>query len=81
MESETEDHTSENLPIPHKRIEMLKKMLKCHRAAIDFDTGFIMKTVDFDFKKDLISKEKKVNVTLRVKPETKKMKAKSPKKK
>lgn len=81
MEAETDDHVSENLPIPHKRIETLKKMLKCHRAAIDFDKGFIMKTVDFDFKRDLISKEKKVNVTLRVKPETKKMKKKSPKKK
>jgi len=30
-------------PIPHRKIEQLKRVLKSHRAAIDFDKEFIMK--------------------------------------
>ena len=81
--NETEGNSSENAPIPYKRIETLKKILKSHRAAIDFDKSFIMQTVyakDFDYKKDLLKKEKKLNVSLRVKREDTKMEAK-PKKK
>ena len=40
-------------PIPHQKIEQLKKVLKSHRAAIDFDKEFIMKFVardGFDIK-------------------------------
>jgi len=40
-------------PIPHRKIEQLKKVLKSHRAAIDFDKEFIMKFVardGFDIK-------------------------------
>ena len=61
---------------------MLKKILKCHCAAIDFDKAFIMKAVyskDFDIKKDLLDKEAKPTVTVRVKPEDRKMPAKAKK--
>ena len=34
-----------------KKIEKMKAMLKCHRAAIDFDSNFVMSTVaDADFE-------------------------------
>lgn len=42
--------------ISHHRIEHMKKSLKCHRAAIDFDKSFIMSYVkdeEFDFEQDL----------------------------
>lgn len=80
---ETEGNSSEDAPIPHKRIETLKKVLKCHRAAIDFDKSFIMKTVyakDFDFKNDLLKKEEKLNFSLRVKRENTKVEATAKKK-
>ena len=83
MEATKDTTTSEDAPIPHKRIETLKKILKCHRAAIDFDKSFIMTTVyakGFDIKKDLLNKEKKLNVHVRVKPENLKMEAKAKKK-
>ena len=78
----TDDNSSDDAPIPHKRIEMLKKILKCHRAAIDFDKAFITRAVyskDFDIKKDLLDKETKPTVTVRVKPEDRKMPAKAKK--
>ncbi|KAK1743974.1 hypothetical protein QTG54_005571 [Skeletonema marinoi] len=77
--TETKDSSSEDSPIPHKRIETLKKILKSHRAAIDFDKGFIMKTVyvKFDMERDLLKREKKVNVSVRVKPEDRKVAAKA----
>ena len=41
---------------PSKKIERMKTGLKSHRAAIDFDTNFVMTAVsasDFDWEKRL----------------------------
>ena len=39
-----------NQSISYQQIEKMKALLKCHRAAIDFDNKFIMKAVtDFSF--------------------------------
>ena len=38
-----------------KKIEKMKAMLKCHRAAIDFDSNFVMSTVaaaDFEWNSE-----------------------------
>ena len=48
-----EEEEMNGTPIPHRKIEQLKKVLKSHRAAIDFDKEFIMKFVardGFDIK-------------------------------
>ena len=58
--------------ISHHRIEHMKKSLKCHRAAIDFDKAFIMryvKDVEFDFEQDLkdtIKKERGIVIPVKV---------------
>lgn len=73
--TEKNNNSSDDAPIPHKRVETLKKILKCRRAAIDFDKGIIIKTVcakDFDIKKDLLDKDKKLYANARVKPKDKK---------
>jgi hypothetical protein len=54
-----EEEEMKDTPIPHRKIEQLKKVLKSHRAAIDFDKEFIMKFVardGFDIKEDLDKK-------------------------
>ena len=50
----------------HAKIETMTKMIKSHRAALDFDKGFIMKNVEasnFDFEQEVelaqVKKEKK----------------------
>ena len=48
-----EEDETKGTPIPHRKIEQLKKVMKSHRAAIDFDKGFVLKFVaedDFDIK-------------------------------
>ena len=55
----SEEEEMKKTPIPHRKIEQLKKVLRSHRAAIDFDKQFIMKFVDsngVDLSKDLDSK-------------------------
>ena len=63
----------------------MKKSLKCHRAAIDFDKSFIMSYVKdekFDFEQDLadtIKKEKGIVIPVKVeKVETAKAKTLRP---
>ena len=51
-----EGNDSKDSPIPHRKIEQLKKVMKSHRAAIDFDKKFVMTFVQkdgFDIKNDL----------------------------
>ena len=47
--------------IIHTKIENLKKMLKSHYAALDFDHGFVIASVltseDFNWKEELESGE------------------------
>ena len=48
--------------ISYCRIEHMKSILKCHRAALDFDKGFIMTEltdVEFNIEEDLEKKVKK----------------------
>ncbi len=43
--------------ITHKRIENMQKIFRSHRAALDFDKGFIVASLtsgkDFDLKKEV----------------------------
>ena len=46
------------LDITHKQIENMQKIIKSHRASLDFDLGFITSTlkigkVDFDLKQEI----------------------------
>ncbi|KAL7492038.1 hypothetical protein ACHAWT_001297 [Skeletonema menzelii] len=43
-----EDVNTKGTPIPNRKIEQLKKVMKCHRAALDFDKGFLMTFVTGD---------------------------------
>jgi len=54
-----EDKEMKDAPIPHRKIEQLKKVMKSHRAAIDFDKSFVLSFVakdGFDIKNDLDKK-------------------------
>ena len=53
MKKDGTDPLGEGHQISHQRIENMMKMIKSHRAALDFDKEFIMKSVkasNFDFK-------------------------------
>jgi hypothetical protein len=46
------------LDITHKQIENMQKIIRSHRAALDFDQGFITSAlklgkVDFDLKREI----------------------------
>lgn len=50
-----------------KKIEEMKAIFKCHRAAIDFDSNFVMSTIaatDFDWNIEFVqeAREKKEQV-------------------
>jgi hypothetical protein len=54
-----EEKEMKDAPIPHRKIEQLKKVMKSHRAAIDFDKSFVLSFVakdGFDIKNDLDKK-------------------------
>ncbi len=52
-----------NNTFTHTKLENMKKILKSHRAALDFDRGFIITSVltfeDFNWKEELESGETK----------------------
>ena len=52
--SQNQDDTNQG--ISHQKIERIKTALKNHRAALDFDNEFVMKTVaaaDFNWEKEI----------------------------
>ena len=56
MKKDGTDPLGEGHQISHQRIENMMKMIKSHRAALDFDKEFIMKSVkasNFDFKEEV----------------------------
>lgn len=85
LEDDVQNKRFKQSEISHHRIEHMKKSLKCHRAAIDFDKSFIMSYVkdeEFDFEQDLertIKKERGVVIPVKVeKVEKGKSKAQRP---
>ena len=57
MENEgVHNPSGDDQQISHKRIEYMVREIKSHRAALDFDKAFIMKSVtasDFEFKEEV----------------------------
>ena len=50
--------------ISHQKMERMKHIFKCYRAAIDFDKSFVIEVVsatDFDWDKEIVLGEKKKN--------------------
>jgi hypothetical protein len=45
MVGENEDTKQSQDNISHSRIESMRKIIKCHRTALDFDRGFIAQSV------------------------------------
>ena len=61
MSNEENPVNSNQDAISKHKIERMKSVLKSHRAAIDFDTNFVMtavSAVDFDWDKDIVLGQK-----------------------
>jgi hypothetical protein len=62
-EDKGQEQVMTNNTFTHTKIENMKKILKSHRAALDFDRGFIITSVltssDFNWKEELESGETK----------------------
>jgi hypothetical protein len=60
-EDKGQEQVMTNNTFAHTKIENMKKILKSHRAALDFDQGFIITSVltssDFNWKEELESGE------------------------
>ncbi len=52
-EEGTGDEVDISLDITHKQIEKMQKIIKSHRAALDFDRGFIASALKLDKNLDL----------------------------
>lgn len=67
MESSYTNDDGQQQSISHQRIERMKKALKNHRAAIDFDKSFVLSIVqkaDFDFDREINRGEKRKRKSL-----------------
>ena len=61
LESDDMKETEDNTDITHKMIEKMKKAISSHRAALDFDRGFLNEIITekgFDLVKEVKSESK-----------------------